>query len=127
MSRKQERILVRIMGIWQIIDGLITVIYYGFFQQGHGFIGISESVYPSGYMIVVSTFGVFLIGLGLFNLILSYRYIKDNQMYRGIGVFLIIQAITLYFLLDLVSVVLSIAAGVILLSKNKGLRLATKC
>lgn len=122
MSRKQERLLIKIMGIWQIIDGLFTIIYYGIFQRGHGLLGVSPAVYPNGYMMVITGFGGLLMALGIINLLLSTRYIKDDQIYWKIGFFLLVQSILSYIVLDVISAVLGMTAGIILLAKNRSLK-----
>lgn len=131
MSRKKERLLIRIMGIWQIVGGLLTIIFYGFYQQQ------LASGTPEGNLaqltaitaqfgnvfVFICTFGTLLIGLGIANLVVSKRYVKDNEVNIKIGVFLVIQALFSYLILDIVSLVLGMSAGVILLAKNKGIKI----
>lgn len=129
MNRKTERRLIRIMGIWQILDGLLTIIFYGLMPQ----VGItnSESTFAQltaiseqfgSVTIFICTFGTFLIGLGISNLVVSKRYVKNDQINIKVGVFLIIQGIFSYAILDIISLALAMTAGVILLAKNKGIR-----
>lgn len=122
MSRKQERLLIKIIGIWQIIDGMITIIYYGIFQRGNGMIGFKPAVYPNGYMIVITSFGSILIALGIINLLLSKRYIKDNQVHWKIGFFLLVESVLSYIVLDVVSAIIGMTATIILMAKNKSLK-----
>jgi len=131
MSRKKERTLIKIMGIWQIIDGLITIMFYGIYQeffaqnnsssfstQYHGM----NALFGNAFLFVCG-FGTLLIGLGLFNLIASQKYVKDDQIITSIGVVLLIQAFFSYMIFDVISLILGMSAAVILLAKNKSIRL----
>lgn len=131
MSRKKERTLIKIMGIWQIIDGLITIMFYGIYQeffaqnnmssfstQYHGM----NALFGNAFLFVCG-FGTLLIGLGLFNLIASQKYIKEDQVITSIGVVLLIQAFFSYMIFDVISLILGMSAAVILLAKNKSIRL----
>lgn len=131
MSRKKERTLIKIMGIWQIIDGLITIMFYGIYQeffaqnnsssfstQYHGM----NALFGNAFLFVCG-FGTLLIGLGLFNLIASQKYVKDDQAITSIGVVLLIQAFFSYMIFDVISLILGMSAAVILLAKNKSIRL----
>lgn len=71
----------------------------------------------------VCGFGTLLIGLGLFNLIASQKYVKDDQVITSIGVVLLIQAFFSYMIFDVISLILGMSAAVILLAKNKSIRL----
>jgi len=119
MSRKQEQLLITVMGIWQIIDGMLTIIYYGIFQRGNGMLGLSPAVYPNGYMMVITGFGTLLITLGIINLLLSRRYIKDDQVYWKIGFFLLFESVLSFIVLDLISAVLGLTAAILLMAKTK--------
>lgn len=130
MNRKRERQLIRILGIWQILDGLLTIVVYGFYQQqvfsgvtaaGETQVNAIQAVFGNVFMFVC-TFGTLLIGLGLINLVISKRYIKDNQVNVKIGVYLILQGLLSYFILDIISLALAMSAGVILLARNKGIK-----
>lgn len=127
MSRNLERKLIMILGTWQIIDGLITIFYYGLYKYGWKVSDLSSSsdvseVIYSNLFTVTTTFGILLISLGLVNILISHKYLKDNQISQKIGVFLIIQAIFAYMIFDIISVVLGISAAIILLSKNKSIK-----
>ncbi|WP_321383271.1 hypothetical protein [uncultured Enterococcus sp.] len=134
MNRKRERQLIRILGIWQILDGLLTIVVYGFYQQqvfsgvtaaGETQVNAIQAVFGNVFMFVC-TFGTLLIGLGLINLVISKRYIKDNQVNVKIGVYLILQGLLSYFILDIISLALAMSAGVILLARNKGIKWQTQ-
>lgn len=125
MSRKKERVLIALMGIWQIIDGLLTIFVYGFYQQklNQGTNAMSLVARESNAFMLICTFGALLIGLGLANLVISKRYVKDNQVCVKLGIFLLIQALFSYFILDIISLVIGMVAGVVMLAKNKRIRL----
>lgn len=131
MERKRERQLIRIMGIWQILDGVLTIGIYGFYQQ-QIFSGMVESNLAQldaidalfgNVFLFVCTFGTLLIGLGLANLVISQRYVKDNQVNIKIGVYLLVQGLFSYLILDIISLALGMTAGIILLARNKGIKL----
>lgn len=134
MSRKRERMLMKIMGIWQIIDGLITILFYGIYQEF--FAHHSTSSFSTQYngmnalfgnaFLFICGFGTLLIGLGLFNLIASQKYVRDDEVIRSIGVVLVIQALFSYLIFDVISLVLGMSAAVILLAKNKSIRLSSQ-
>lgn len=130
ISRKTERRLIKVMGIWQIIDGMITILYYGIYQQMTGaeyLKGAFAEVCAINDMfgnvfILISVFGMLLIVLGMLNLLFALRYVKDSQVHIGIGIVLIIEAVISYFMLDIISMVLGMSAGVILLARNKSIQ-----
>lgn len=134
MSRKTERKLIKMMGIWQIIDGVITILYYGIYQQSIGAQHLDDvfaevrmigSVYGN-MLVFISMFGTLLILLGLLNLMLALRYVKDGQVHVKIGIFLMVEAFFSYFILDIISLILGMSAGVILLAKNKSISVQEK-
>lgn|SRR5699024_7134814 len=130
INRKFERRIVYILGVWQIMDGLITILFYGIYQQNNLITnsGIpSEQIYASedilsSMFIFITVFGLLLIGFGLINLVIAKNYIKDTIINNKIGIWLLILGVTSYFIMDILSVVLSISAGVIYLAKNKSIK-----
>ncbi|WP_265457894.1 hypothetical protein [Enterococcus sp. HY326] len=124
MNRKIERRLVKITGIWQIIDGLITILVYGIYQQQVLTGGLSTIEHVGNMFFFICMFGTLLIGLGLFNLILSKRYMKDQETSKKIGCYLLVLGIFSYFIMDFVTMVLAMAAGVIFLARNKSIRIS---
>ncbi|HWJ78731.1 MAG TPA: hypothetical protein VNR61_11715 [Niallia sp.] len=131
MNRKLERNLVRIAGIWQIIDGLITILIYGTYKKVEGaslientsfvYMKAIESVVGSIY-IFIGIFGAILIALGMFNLVCAHKYIKDNQVHVKVAIWFIICGLISYVIMDIFSVILCISAGVIILAKNKSIK-----
>lgn len=134
ISRKFERTLVYLLGTWQIIDGLITILFYGIPHQHElvdnsnilmGEIYTLEIYFGDIYNFII-IFGLLLIGLGLINLILAKNYILNTNTNFKIGVWLIFIGIFSYFIMDIISVLLSISAGIIFLAKNKSLKASIK-
>ncbi|MHC5269840.1 hypothetical protein ACYSNO_11800 [Enterococcus sp. LJL98] len=127
MKRGIERKLILALGIWQIIDGLVTIFYYGLYKfgfqlQGSAKENVLTDTMQSSLFTLTTTFGILLITLGIANFVVSQRYLKDNRVNKKTGYFLIIQALFSYVIFDLISVVISMSAAVILLSKNKSIK-----
>lgn len=131
MSRNLERRLVYATGIWQIIDGLITILIFGTYQRQQ-FASVTdlpleqlnalESIFGSLY-IFISLFGVLLIGLGLINLVTARNYMKDRSTSVKTGIWLIAVGIFSYFIMDIISLVLCMSAGILFLAKNKSIKI----
>jgi uncharacterized membrane protein len=131
MSRKFERRLMWALGLWQIIDGVITILAYGTYIKLTGAKGGNalnfanakalNAIFGSMYMFVV-LFGVALIGLGLLSVYFAKCAMQDNRVLRGVIVYLFVVGIAAYFCMDILSVGLAILAGVLALSKNKAIR-----
>lgn len=131
MNRRLERNLVIIAGIWQIIDGLLTILVYGTLKKIEGaylientsfaYMKAMESVVGSIY-IFIGIFGSILIGLGLFNLVCAKKYIKDDQVHVKVAIWLLVCGVMSYFIMDIISVVLYMSAGMIMLAKNKSIK-----
>ncbi|MDH6365730.1 hypothetical protein M2139_002758 [Enterococcus sp. PF1-24] len=123
MKRAGERKLVTVMGIWQIIDGLLTIIYYGFYQHGIFNGGAGAGGIDKTFTLICS-FGTLLLGLGIINLVIAKNYIKDNQVMKKMGGWFIAEGILSYFVMDIPSLVLAMATAVLMLAKNKSIRLS---
>ncbi|TRZ38045.1 hypothetical protein CEQ21_21775 [Niallia circulans] len=131
MNRRLERNLVIIAGIWQIIDGLLTILVYGTLKKIEGaslientsfaYMKAMESVVGSIY-IFIGIFGSILIGLGLFNLVCAKKYIKDDHVHVKVALWLLVCGVMSYFIMDIISVVLYMSAGMIMLAKNKSIK-----
>ncbi|MFD1410293.1 hypothetical protein [Lapidilactobacillus gannanensis] len=131
LNRKFERVLIRVLGGWQIADGLITILIYGTYLKLNGSTHglkldprVSQAIsalFGSLYTFSVM-FGVLLIGLGIFNLYLAKTWFKDSYVSYKWPIYLLILGILAYFCMDIISVALAIVAGVVALSKNKALK-----
>ena len=131
MTRKLERRLTYLVGIWQIIDGVITILFYGTHirNQASNIEGLSygyakgmNSIFGSIYSLI-GTFGILLIGLGLLNLYFAKQHLKDDAISYKVPFWLIGVGIFSYFIMDIPSLILCMSAGVIALSKNKSLKM----
>ncbi len=127
MKLMMERNLVRLLGIWQIVDGLITIIVYGLFKR-YQFSQLSDlsyqdakamdSIFGSTF-IVISIFGTLLIGLGLFNLVVAKRYLNDQEIGKKWIVWLLVVALFSLVVMDIISLVLATVSLAVLMAKNK--------
>ncbi|WP_461219372.1 hypothetical protein [Lapidilactobacillus salsurivasis] len=131
MNRKLERNLVKILGIWQLIDGVITILLYGSYVKISGTKTNSplnfqtakalNAVFGSLYTFTV-IFGVVLIGLGLLNLYFSKTYFRDSQLSYKLPIYLLCLGILAYFCMDIITVGLAMVAAVVCLAKNKSIK-----
>ncbi|WP_317914654.1 hypothetical protein [Carnobacterium maltaromaticum] len=118
---------MRLLGIWQIVDGLITIIVYGLFKR-YQFSQLSDlsyqdakamdSIFGSTF-IVISIFGTLLIGLGLFNLVVAKRYLNDQEIGKKWIVWLLVVALFSLVVMDIISLVLATVSLAVLMAKNK--------
>lgn len=125
ISRRNERILFRIVGVWQLLQGLFTLLYYSIFNRA----GTSSTVYAflnSQHdtvlvMTIINIFGSLLIGLGIINLVVVRNYMKDTSLTRT-GYWIMINSIFSYIIFDMISLVFGMSALVIYFAKNKSIR-----
>ncbi|MBE6183507.1 hypothetical protein [Heyndrickxia ginsengihumi] len=130
MSRRLERGLIYCTGIWQIVDGLLTIFLYGLYikKQGSKAAGLNipemhamQSLFGSIFNFVV-IFGFFLIIIGLVNLYLGKYLLKDGVILWRTPIWFLSCGIISYFMMDVVSLFLLMSSGVITLAKNKGFK-----
>lgn len=132
MSRKLERRLVWALGIWQLIDGIITIIGFGTYIKLTGAKGGNalnyqnakalNAIFGSLYTFLV-IFGVALIGLGLLSVYFAKWCMQDDKVLKGVVWYLFAVAIAAYFCMDILSVGLAIVSAVVALAKNKTIKL----
>jgi len=115
MSRRFERVLIYIASIWQIITGSITAFIYLFNIES--MVGASPQNSMFGMFIFI--YGMYYVSIGIINIILVRKYIKENTIQKKIPVFLIILSVIFLILGDYISLTLLILAAVIGLAKNK--------
>ncbi len=130
MNRKWERTLIRILGIWQIIDGLITILVYGTYKKFQSAVLIQqaapeklkaiESISGSLYM-VICIFGILLIGFGLFHSVCAKKYVKDDEVQMKMAIWFLACGLFSYFVMDLLSLVLCMSISILLFAKNKSI------
>ncbi|MGV3464088.1 MAG: hypothetical protein ACO1OT_02200 [Heyndrickxia sp.] len=134
MSNKMEKILVYIASGWQLLDGLITIFIYGSYIRNKGahMKGLSfaekkglESLFGSIYSFV-SIFGILLILIGIITLYLTRTYLKNDIVPKKVPIWFLLVGVFSYFSMDLISLVLYMAAGIIILAKNRSIKIHTK-
>ncbi|TDL63407.1 hypothetical protein E2R56_27130 [Rhodococcus qingshengii] len=128
MNRKLERKLIYIGAIWEIITGLLTIIFYASFIKKEG-MGVKEtsfakieaiqSLFGSLYMFSVS-FGMLFIALGLINFLVA-KNLKDNEVTVKVPIWLFIIGLASYFMMDILSSLMFLSGGILALAKNKSI------
>ncbi|GAA0365285.1 hypothetical protein GCM10008932_16870 [Alkalibacterium iburiense] len=128
MTRKTERLLMKTVGFWQICHGLFTIVYYSIInrnalttQMYHQF-GTANDI--KALLIFINIFGTVMMGIGLFNLVAEKNYMKDNSINK-IGIWLLVNAVFSYLIMDMISLVLGMSATVIYFAKNKSIRVSS--
>lgn len=130
LSRKLERRFMVAAGVWQILNGLLTIFIYAPTERRAGLDLIDDtttfieaeaiaSVFSNIYMFIV-IFGMIYITIGIINVILSKKMKDDTTLYR-IPIYLLFLGASAYFVMDLISVLLCILAGGLALAKNKAI------
>ncbi|WP_259545311.1 hypothetical protein MHI39_12425 [Heyndrickxia sp. FSL K6-6286] len=134
MSNKMERIIVYTAAIWQLLDGFITVFIYGPYirNKGANINGLSygekkglESIFGSIYSFV-SIYGILLILLGLVTIYFTKTYMKNDIVPKKVPFWFLLCGIISYFTMDIISLVLYMGAGIIILAKNRSLKMYAK-
>jgi hypothetical protein len=129
MNRNTEKRLLKILAAWQIIDGLISI-GYSFYQRyaltPKGADASEEVILSSlsgNLATVASMFGIILIAFGMMNIVVAQNYIRADHIHKKVGIWLGIQAVFSYLSLDVPGAILATITLVILLGKNKSIRL----
>ncbi|MEG0294401.1 hypothetical protein [Enterococcus sp.] len=127
MDRKLERIMMRIGGGWNIVNGLLTMFIYSPWVKNDIFTNMSGDTIGLNFLsenlnVFVMTYSLLFIAIGVFNLYLSTRMFNDDIAIK-IPIWLITFGIISYLSVDIISATLFIVSGVISLSKNKALKL----
>lgn len=125
ISRKNERTLFRIVGIWQVIQGVFTILYYSIMNR-MSTVSSLHHLLNSDYdtvliMAIINIFGSLMIGLGIFNLVVSKNYMKDSSLTKT-GYWILLNSIFSYLIFDIISLVFGMSALVIYFAKNKSIR-----
>ncbi|MEK5389629.1 hypothetical protein NSQ59_04485 [Margalitia sp. FSL K6-0131] len=125
MNRKLEKRLILVGAIWEIISGLITVLFYATSIKKQGLTVVPnmeamQSIFGSLYMFAV-TFGMLFIAIGFINLYLS-RQMKNEHVEKKIPIWFIIVGLASYFVMDILGALMFLSAGILALAKNKSVR-----
>jgi len=125
ISRKSERILFKIVGVWQILQGVFTLIYYSILNKAstattlYAFLNNEHDAVL--VMTIINIFGSLLIGLGIVNLVVVKNYMKDTSLTKT-GYWILINSFFSYFIFDIISLVFGMSALVIYFAKNKTIK-----
>lgn len=126
MNRKLERRLVMAGSVWQIVSGLLTIFVFATYIKNEGLnsnydtfakLEAAQSIFGSMYMFSVS-FGLLFVILGIVNMVMA-KSLKDDQTEVKKPIWFILVGIASYLLMDLLSSLLFLSAGVLALAKNK--------
>lgn len=119
MSRKLERFFVYLASCWQILTGAITAgMYLLNMSSTLGNAGPNESMFG----MFVFTYGMAYVTIGVLNIILTYKYVKDDSLQKEMAIFWLILLVVFLLLADYVSVMGLVIANTLLLAKNKSIR-----
>lgn len=131
VNRKIERWLMMIAGIWQVINGVLTIFIYGPYYRREGLELIDgratiieaeaiSAIFGHLYMFI-AIFGMIYIIIGVLSMYLSRKMFDHVVMYK-IPVYLLIVGAAAYFVMDVITVFLYLAAGSLALAKNKAIK-----
>lgn len=126
MNRKMERVVIRVGGIWNIINGALTLFLVSPWVKSGLFENLSGQTRGLNYLsenlnTFVTTYCLLYIFLGVLNLYLSTR-IEDETAPRAIPIWFFLFGLVSFMMVDIISAVTYIVASVISLSKNKAVR-----
>lgn len=130
VGRRFEKRLTAVAGVWEIFVGLITIFFYAPYYRREGLdliedgiplveAGAINSIFSSLYMFIV-ILGVFFILLGLINLFFAKK-IRHDQAEKKIPIFWMLAGVLFYFMMDFISAILLLTAGVLAFAKNKSI------
>lgn len=127
MNRKIERSMIRVGGIWNIVNGILTMFLYSPWVKNDVFPNMNGDTIGLNFLsenlnVFVMTYSLLFIAIGILNIYLSTRLFNDSVSVK-IPVWLIVFGMISYLSVDVISAVLFIVSGVMSLSKNKALRL----
>lgn len=125
ISRKNERTLFTIVGIWQLVQGAFTIIYYSIVNRLDTttslFNFLSNSHDTALLMTIINIFGSLLIGLGIINIVVVKNYMKDSSLTKT-GYWIMANSVFSYLVFDIISLVFGMSACVIYFAKNKSIK-----
>lgn len=130
MKPSMENRVVSVLGIWQLLDGVITIVFYGLFKR-HQMSQLPDITYQNAKaidslfgsaFIFISIFGTVLIGLGLFNLVLAKRYLKEQETSKKWLVWLSVVSLFSLLVMDIIGLVLAVISLVLLTAKRQAIK-----
>ena len=125
-----ERTLVKLMAVWQVVIGILTIFVYAplYKKGGQGMDEVSvaygramRSVFNSMWLFIIS-FGMLSIVSGLILWFVS-REIKDEAILTKVPTYVLVVSVVAYLMMDVVSGTIGITAVFFMLSKNKAIKM----
>jgi len=134
MKRNFERKLIKIISIWHVINAILTIFVFGMNIKNNG-TQLLRSAYPElgdvssslvdNIYIVLSTYGLLLILIGILNIYFS-KTLKDNEINKKWQIYLIILLLVSLLTMDFISILGYSIMIAIYNSKNKAIRTSDK-
>ncbi len=134
MKRTLERNLLRGGAIWNLINGMVTILGYATWIKTSGIGALSSglssdinfdgSLIDSVYTIAVG-YGILQLIIGVFNLIIVRR-LRNNQIQKRVVVWLGGLLLFSVATLDVIGIIIYSVLFVIYQSRNKAIRLANQ-
>lgn len=126
MNRKWDRIWARIGGIWNIINGAITLFLYSPWIKNNLFTTMNGDTKGLNYVSesvnsVVIIYGLIYFLMGAINLYLVNR-LEDDTIQHKIPIWYCIFGFASYLMVDPISTITFVISGVFGLARNKALR-----
>lgn len=129
VNRNLEKKMIIGLSAWEICIGIITVFIYAPYVKNNGFVitqgssmdVVSAELLSQNLFIVSFTIGMFSLVLGCINFYLS-KVIKHNVTEKRIPIWFLICAVISFFMMDVVSVGMLITTSIIILAKNKAIK-----
>jgi len=134
MKRTLERNLLRGGAIWNLINGMVTILGYATWIKTSGIGALSSgmssdinfdgSLIDSVYTIAVG-YGILQLIIGVFNIIIVRR-LRNNQIQKRVVVWLGGLLLFSISTLDVIGIIIYSVLFVIYQSRNKAIRLANQ-
>jgi len=134
MKRTLERNILRCGAVWNIINGMITILGYATWIKTSGIGALSSglstdinfdgALIDSVYTIAVG-YGILQLIIGLFNIIVVRR-LRNNQIQMRVVVWLGALLLISVMTMDVVGIVIYSVLFVIYQSRNKAIRFANQ-
>ena len=134
MKRTLERNLLRGGAIWNLINGMVTILGYATWIKTSGIGALSSgmssdinfdgSLIDSVYTIAVG-YGILQLIIGVFN-ILIVRRLRNNQIQKRVVVWLVGLLLFSISTMDVIGIIIYSVLFVIYQSRNKAIRLANQ-
>lgn len=134
MKRNTEKKLVYIVSFWHFLNAVITIFIFGTNLRNNGTAMLSQ-MYPElgsassslvdNVFIVISTYGLVLIIIGILN-IYFLKGMEDNKINKQWQIWLLVMLIVSFITMDVISIFLYLITLIIYNSKNKAIRIQNK-